>query len=245
MSGRSWPSSQSPFGAGRAPLALQRARLRFSRHGAGALLSHLKQIESIRRALERAGWPLAKSESRKPKPRLSFGPAVSVGYESDAEYCDVELASRIDFAKAAESLAPHLPEGYALVGAKSIPRFFPSLEQTLNIADYRLRSPLFAGTRDKWEAFHRAASFPVVKKKQDREEVVDARACVREWTLTDDVLKLRVRFGPGRTLKPERIAQAVCGLDDRAVGMGGPDDQVRVTREQMYFEKQNGDLVEP
>lgn len=239
MSGRRFTTGANPA------VALLRVRLRFSRRGEGAALSHLKQIEGIRRALEAAGWPLARSEARKPKPRLSFGPAVSVGYESEAEYCDVELASRLDFAKAGESVSPHLPPGYTLLSVKSIPRFFPSLDETLNMADYRLRSALLADTRERWEAFDRADRFPVVKKKQDREEVVDARACVKDWTLEGEMLKMRLRFGPGRTLKPERIAQAVCGFEDRVVEMGGPGCQVRVFREQFYFEKQNGELVEP
>jgi radical SAM-linked protein len=227
------------------PVAIQRARVRFSREGAAAQLSHLKQIETIRRAIEASSWPAARTQAKKPKLKIAFGPAVSVGYESDAEYVDVELAARLDAAKAREELQKHLPPGFGVISVKSIPRFFPSLEETINAARVRLESPLLAGTKAKWESFWAAASFPVTKKKQDREEVIDARALVKAWSLEGDRLELVLRFGPGRTLKAERIAQAVCGLSDGQVEMGGPECQMRVRRLQLYLEKQDGELIEP
>src|SRR5205807_6635586 len=58
------------------------------------------------------------------------------------------------------------------------------------------------------------------------------------WALEGDKLKLELRFAPGRTLKPERIIQAVCGLPDEQVEMGGPSCVLRVKRAQLFFEKQ-------
>jgi len=176
---------------------------------------------------------------------VAFGPAISVGYESEAEYVDVELAARLEPVKAREDLQKTLPEGYGVVSVKSIPRFFPSLEETLNAARYELVSPLFVGTEEKWKQFAASERFMVIKKKADREEVIDARACVKTWTLEGENLDIVVRFGPGRTLKPERIAQAVCGLTDADIEMGGPECKVRVKRVQFFLEKQGGELVEP
>lgn len=223
----------------------QKARLKFSRHGSAAELSHLKQIEVVRRALDASGWPLARTNAKRPKLKISFGPAISVGYESDCEFCDAELRSRIDWAAAPAQLAPHLPAGLSLVSARSIPVFFPSLEESVNVADYILVAPFLSGTEGRWQAFWAAETFPVVKKKQDREETVDARACVRAWRLEGETLHLQVRFGPGRTLKPERIAQAVCGAPDEAVALGVPGATLRVLRERMALEKSDGTLLEP
>jgi radical SAM-linked protein len=226
-------------------VAIQRARVRLSREGEAAMLTHLRHIETIRRAIDASGWPASRTQAKKPKLKVAFGPAISVGYESEAEYADVELAARLDPAKAKEDLQKHLPAGYGVVSVKSIPRFFPSLEETLNAARYALTSPLLAGTEEKWRRFEASERFMVVKKKADREEVIDARACVKSWSLDGEKLDIVVRFGPGRTLKPERIAQAVCGLSDADIEMGGPDCKVRVRRLQFYLEKQGGDLVEP
>jgi radical SAM-linked protein len=230
---------------GSSVVPLQRARVRFSRTGEAAAFSHLQQIDAVRRALEASGWPVARSQAKKPKLKLSFGPAISLGYASDAEYCDVELQSRLDFQKAKEQLAPHLPPGYGVVHVKSIPLFFPSLEESLNAASYEVRSELLRNTGPAWEAFWQADRFLVTKKKADREEIIDARGCVRSWRLEEDKLELVVRFGPGRTLKPERIIQAVCRIQDADAAMGQPDSKLKVKRIQLFMEKSTGELVEP
>lgn len=226
-------------------IALQRVRLRFRRWGSASALTHLQQIESIRRALEKSTWPLSQTDGKKPKTKVSFGPAISVGYESDAEYCDVELVSRLNMATAGEMLQPHLPEGYALMQVKSIPRFFPSLDQTLNAASYEVDTPLLAGTDSRWSEFEKKDHVMVTKKKGNGDVVVDARACVRSWKLDHDRLLLDIRFGPGRTLKPERIMQSVLGLDDAQVEMGPANPTLKVKRLKFYLEKDNGELLEP
>lgn len=226
-------------------LALQRVRLRVGRSAEGAGLSHLQQIDGLRRALIASGWPVSQTEGKRPKIKASFGPAVSVGYESDAEYVDIEMVSRLDLKKAGEMLAPHLPAGYSFIGVKSIPRFFPSLEETVNAASFDVRSPVLAGTSAKWEEFFKKEHFPVIKKKEAGDVVIDARPLVRSWSLEGELLQLVIRFGPGRTLKPERIVQAVLGLEEEKVQMGTPTCVLSVRRKQFYMEKQTGELSEP
>ncbi|MCG3204227.1 MAG: hypothetical protein KCHDKBKB_00937 [Elusimicrobia bacterium] len=226
-------------------VTLQRARLRFRRWGGASTLTHLQHIEAIRRALEKSNWPLSLSSGNRPKPKISFGPAISVGYESEAEYCDVELAARLNMATATESVKGHLPEGYELMNVKSIPRFFPSLDQTLNAASYEIISPLLVGSDHKWKDFDNQKHFMVTKKKESGDVVIDAKACVRSWKLDHDHLMLDIRFGPGRTLKPERIMQAVLGLSDAQVEMGPNNPSLKVKRIKFYLEKDNGSLLEP
>lgn len=225
---------------------LQRVRVRFGRKGPAASTSHLQQIDIIRRALRDAAWPVVGSDAKKPKLKVSFGPAISVGYESDAEYCDVDLASRMDIKKSGEALAARLPEGFTLLNVKSIPRFFPSLEESLNAGAYEVESERLADAQPAWDAFWAKEQFLVTKKKADRDVVIDARPIVRSWSLSGDgKLELVIRFGPGRTLKPEKIAQAVCGWPETPLVEGQLMPGVKVRRKQMYLEKSNGDLVEP
>jgi uncharacterized protein (DUF2344 family) len=60
----------------------------------------LQQIDAIRRTLRSAGWPVSIQGSKRINFKVAFAPAISVGYESDAEYCDVDLSTRLDVAKA-------------------------------------------------------------------------------------------------------------------------------------------------
>lgn len=224
---------------------LQRLRLRLKRTGPAMALSHLHQIDAIRRALRNTGWPVSIQGSKRINFKVAFGPAISVGYESEAEYCDVDLSARLDVTQAKAELAAHLPSGFSLMDLRSIPRFSPSLDQSLNIASYEVSSPLLNGTTPEWDKFWAEKNFLVTKKKEDRDVVIDARPLVRSWILSNEKLELMLRFGPGRTLKPERLIQAVLGLTDDQVRMGTPTCVLEIKRRQLYFEKSNGDLFEP
>lgn len=223
---------------------IQRVRVRLSRSGPAVSLSHLQQIETLRKALEKSNWPTSKSGGKRPKAKVAFGPAISVGYESTCEYCDVELVSRLDMKTGKEELQKHLPEGYAVLDVKSIPRFFPSLENSLNAVRYVVTSPLLLGREADWEKLWSEKCFIVTKKKESGDVAIDARPLVRSWKLNADELELVLRFGPGRTLKPERIIQAICNLSDDDVAMGAPTCKCKVKRTNMYFEKQTGELAE-
>lgn len=226
-------------------MPLMRARLRFAREGESAALSHLQQIDAIRRALENSSWPVSRTQAKRPKLKISFGPAISVGYESEAEYCDLELASRLDMGKAGGELSELLPKGYRLISVRSIPRFFPSLEQSINVGWYQVHSPLLQETLSLWENFWQQGHFPVIKKKAQGDVVVDAKESVRQWRLEGDCLDVQLRIGARKTLKPERLIKAVCNLPEEVVAMGTPACRLQVKRMQLYFEKLDGSLTEP
>ena len=67
-------------------------RVRFTKLGKVRFLSHRDLARVWERALRRAGVRVAYSEGFSPRPRLSFGLALSTGYESLGEYLDIDLA---------------------------------------------------------------------------------------------------------------------------------------------------------
>jgi Uncharacterized protein conserved in bacteria (DUF2344) len=69
-----------------------RQRVRFAKRGKVRFLSHRDLARVWERALRRAGIRVAYSEGFSPRPRLSFGLALSTGYESLGEYLDIDLA---------------------------------------------------------------------------------------------------------------------------------------------------------
>jgi hypothetical protein len=75
-------------GSGAVPLRL---RVRFSKMGKVRFTSHRDVARIWERALRRAGLPVAYSEGFSPRPKLSFGLALSTGHESMGEYLDVNL----------------------------------------------------------------------------------------------------------------------------------------------------------
>lgn len=103
-------------------------------------LSHLDLMRAIARSFRRAGLALAHSEGFHPHPLFSFGPALAVGIESEAEYFDAvleeepgsgdELVARINAL---------LPAGLALREAARPTFGGSSLAAALDAASYSLR----------------------------------------------------------------------------------------------------------
>lgn len=68
------------------------ARLRFAKLGKVRFTSHRDVARIWERALRRARLPVAYTAGFRPRPKLSFGLALSTGHESVAEYLDIEFA---------------------------------------------------------------------------------------------------------------------------------------------------------
>lgn len=66
-------------------------RVRYAKVGKVRFLSHRDLARILERAVRRAGLPVAYSQGYSPRARLHFGLALSTGYESLAEYLDIDL----------------------------------------------------------------------------------------------------------------------------------------------------------
>ena len=69
-----------------------RLRIRYSKKGKVRFISHRDVARIWERALRRAGVSVAYSQGFSPRPKLSFGLALSTGHESEAEFLDLELS---------------------------------------------------------------------------------------------------------------------------------------------------------
>ena len=83
-------------------------RLRFSKRGKVRFVSHRDVARAFERAFRTSRLPLAFTLGFSPRPKVSFGLALSVGHESVAEYLDVELREPTDPALLPELLSASL-----------------------------------------------------------------------------------------------------------------------------------------
>ena len=69
-----------------------RLRIRYSKKGKVRFISHRDVARIWERVLRRVGVSVAYSQGFSPRPKLSFGLALSTGHESEAEFLDLELS---------------------------------------------------------------------------------------------------------------------------------------------------------
>ncbi|MCZ7526994.1 MAG: TIGR03936 family radical SAM-associated protein [Acidimicrobiia bacterium] len=113
-------------------------RLRFAKRGKVRFISHRDVARAFERAFRVAQLPLAFTAGFSPRPRVSFGLALSVGHESVAEYLDVELVRSVDPGSLPAVLADALPEGIDVTGAVSLAPRAPALQEAVSVLRYEL-----------------------------------------------------------------------------------------------------------
>jgi len=115
--------------------------VRFSKLGKVRWTSHRDVARMWERALRRACVPVAHTEGFSPRPKLSFGLALSTGHESLAEYLDIDVMGAPDGPDLAEwprLLSPVLPVGLDVQVATAIDPRAPSLQQEVTACTWQI-----------------------------------------------------------------------------------------------------------
>ena len=115
-------------------------RVRYAKVGKVRFLSHRDLARILERAVRRAGLPVAYSQGYSPRARLHFGLALSTGYESLAEYLDIDLVdpdeggaeSALPAAEeVADLLQPCLPPGVVTTASTLLEAGTPALQDAV------------------------------------------------------------------------------------------------------------------
>lgn len=166
-----------------------RLRIRFAKLGKIRFTSHRDMARIWERGLRRAGLPVAYSEGFTPRPRISFGLALPTGYESEAEYLDVELDGEaaglaglgIDgeaagLAGLAGALSEATPAGITVTAAVGIDRAEPSLQEAVTSCTWRIDV----------DGVDEEAAAAAVARALDADEILITRER-KGRTVTDDI----------------------------------------------------------
>jgi radical SAM-linked protein len=154
-------------------------RIRYTKHGKIRFTSHRDTARVWERTLRRAELPVAYSQGFSPHPRLSFGLALSTGFESDAEYLDVDLdparASDVVVSDLAAQLSALLPDGMEATAVAVLSAGAPSLQQIVTSCEYviELSADAMAPTSEHDSLAERVAR--AVERIRGAESVVVSR----------------------------------------------------------------------
>jgi radical SAM-linked protein len=192
-------------------------RVRFSKRGKVRFISHRDVARAFDRAFRIEALPLAFTAGFVPRPKVSFGLALSVGYESDAEYLDVEIDHAVDLEPWPTTLSEALPEGIEVTGTCALAERAPALQESVTAVEYRL-GITGAESSEVADLIERALATPVLettRTKKGREVVEDVRPMLRAMQVvgaTGDVttVDLEVATQP-RGARPGEIIAAIGG----------------------------------
>ncbi len=192
-------------------------RIRFTKRGPVRFISHRDVARAFERAFRVAELPVAFTLGFSPRPKVSFGPALAVGYESDAEYLDVECVHPVDGDDVAVAVNGALPEGMAITGVAALADRAPALQEVITSLAYRVTlEPVADGVASSAVAALLARDELSIEVTRKGERAVeDIRPAVLSLTVeppavTGDALTLELEV----TTRPRtlRVADVVAGL---------------------------------
>ncbi|OGS06456.1 MAG: hypothetical protein A2270_07155 [Elusimicrobia bacterium RIFOXYA12_FULL_51_18] len=215
-----------------------RMRLRFTRLKGAWNMSHLEQIRALRDMAAASGLDCCPARNGKNLvPKMSFGPALSAGYESLCEYADLYLAQTCKEEIVGAKLSAVKSGAFSLVSVKRVPVYFPSIEASVSAARYLIEAD-FKGnfTREAVDIFLARKSALYAKPgAAGPGATLDVRPVVMSAELDAAAggLRLVLRVEPGKNVKPVEVL---------GVMAGGEMEIKRVVREELYWLDSKGGL---
>lgn len=213
-----------------------RYRVRFARMFPANALSHLEYVKKVRDMIVSARLDFVALKIKRPDiPKLSFGPALAVGWESTCEYADIYLKSFISADDLVKKLSSVATDGFSLINASRIPYYFPKVEALVNIVEYEVKTK-FELTSAQVEKFLAGLEIRVEKVKPSGDVIaVDAKPFILSVELrSPDILNIMLKFEPGKTLRPDLLVEKLSGKTD-----------FEILRKQFYWKNSLGKLSTP
>ncbi|MBI5639617.1 MAG: DUF2344 domain-containing protein [Nitrospirae bacterium] len=206
--GRPAPLPQHPAGIGRNDF--MRVRMEFSKTGRARYLSHLELAVAMTRALRRADLPLKYSGGFHPAPKISFGPALSVGIAGLREYLDIELIPPVAIGQALTDLNRTMPAG--LLARRMVVMY--SREKSLDSFIIRYMYDMKHCSGLSFEGFLNEKEVMIERKQEHmniREMVEDIKR------IDEETVRLTVRDIAGAKVRLDELSQAIFGLQARDI----------------------------
>lgn len=212
-----------------------RFRIRFSKAGKVRFTSHRDVARLFERAMRKLRLPVAYSEGFSPRPKLSFGLALTVAHESDAEYLDVELTEHPDIEDLPRALSACLPDGIVVDAVAELEPGVESLQQAITSCTWRLEvlgAPPAEVTAAVAETLA-ATELPLERVRKGKTTIADVRPAILELEVVGpmgDGVELHAHLATSPvSLRPAELV-AVLGIE------GLEEGRVRRTHQWMIID---------
>jgi len=189
----------------------QRVRVKYRKTNYARYLSHLDLVRLFERSANQAQIPLMYSQGFNPHPKLSFGPPLSLGYSSEAEYLDMDLDSTFDIQSIPKLLNPFLPDGLDVLELQVIREKTTALAAAINANEYEVN---LSDLKDAQQGFSAALDtllsaekIEVERRVKGKYKQVDIRPYIETLTQENGILTIRTCSIDHRTVRIREILE--------------------------------------
>jgi radical SAM-linked protein len=129
-----------------------------------------------------------------------------------------------------------LPNGFRLLSVKKVPLTFPAIDILSNVAEYEIKDTNIS--QEMIDRFLSQEKILVEKTKKGGIIEIDAKPLIKSFRNENGILKLRLRFGVGKTVKPEIILHKIFRNQENYALI------YAIERTELYIEIKNGEICE-
>ena len=218
-------------------------RIRFTKAGRVRFVSHRDVARLFERALRKLHLPVAYTEGFSPRPKLSFGLALTVAHESEAEYLDVELTKPIDLEELPAEFTAALPDGITVEAVVINEPGTESLQQAIVCCDWSIE--ILGATESEIAAavaqVLAASELPLERVRKGKTTTADVRPAILQLEVAgptgDGVEVLAQLATESVSLRPAEMV--------RVLGTDLVEGRVRRTHQWMIVEGARCEPVKP
>lgn len=220
-----------------------KVRIKFSKEGPMKFIGHLDVMRYFQKAIRRAGIDIAYSAGFSPHQIMSFAAPLSVGFESQGEYFDIEMNSFTHEKDVKNRLNAVMAEGIEVLEVYVLPdqegNAMASVAAASYLVSFRESVILPADWKKQLITFYEQEHIPVVKKTKKGEKEMDLKEGIFHLEIQDDSVYLLVDAGSGSNVKPGFVLETFFN----SIGISLPDFGLMVRRLETYKRNNSGALV--
>ena len=220
-----------------------KVRVKFSKEGPMKFIGHLDVMRYFQKAIRRAGIDIAYSTGFSPHQIMSFAAPLSVGFESQGEYFDIELNSLTDEENVRDRLNAAMAEGIKVLAVHVLPDKEGNAMASVAAADYLVSFRESVKLPHDWKeqllVFYKQEHIPVMKKTKKGEKEIDLKEGIFQLEIRDNSVYLLVDAGSGSNVKPGFVLETFFA----SMGTSLPAFGLMVRRLETYKWEEGGALV--
>lgn len=192
-------------------------RIKYTKLGRIRFISHLDVMRAITRAMNRAALSVAYTEGFNPRPKLSMGPALPLGYESMCELVDVALSRMLPPETLHQRLKDAMPQGLDLLETGWVLDSSPPLSRASSaLYMVKLDKEIADDAEKRVQEFLAKDKALVERVRKDTSTVVNVRQFVAslgfEASADSQWLRVEISMGAEGSCSASEVAQAALNL---------------------------------
>ncbi|HCX72558.1 MAG TPA: B12-binding domain-containing radical SAM protein [Candidatus Cloacimonas sp.] len=186
-------------------------RIFYSKLGKLRFVAHLDMLRMFQKILKTSGLPLSYSQGYNPHPRLSLGPPLPIGVESEKEYFDFSLQQRLALQEVRDQII--FPSQLKFIGIKQLQTKKERSMDYYQLERVQISHLSKLNWQQKTDQFNQADSWPFQRERKGKIQHKELKDLVNELQYDGEKLTILKKVSGASIFN---VLQGIFGIERQA-----------------------------